>query len=260
MAATRPWKTAAAREAANRAAAARGADTRAAGTRAATWSLVQLLNIPLLLFVQLNLLVQLASKGKRAAAREAASRAAYLVARATASREAADHAAAAVRAVVAREARFKGETAGAREAATSTAGAREATWSLMRLLLVKLLNMPLLLSLIVRKRLLVQWVLLVQGKRLLLVKLLIVRLLLFVKLSLLVQLASKGKRAAACEAASRAAYLVARATASREAADHTAATVLFVLIMPLLLFCSCSSLRKTAATPAACFKRIHMSL
>jgi hypothetical protein len=131
MAATRPWKTAAAREAANRAAAARGADTRAAGTRAATWSLVQLLNIPLLLFVQLNLLVQLASKGKRAAA---------------------------------------------------------------------------------------------------------------------------------CEAASRAAYLVARATASREAADHTAATVLFVLIMPLLLFCSCSSLRKTAATPAACFKRIHMSL
>jgi multidrug resistance efflux pump len=88
--------------------------------------LVQLLNM-LLLFMQLSLLVQLASKGKSAAAREAASRAAYLVARAATSREAADHAAAAVRAVVAREARFKGETAGARRAATSTAGAREAT-------------------------------------------------------------------------------------------------------------------------------------
>ncbi len=52
----------------------------------------------LLLFVQLSLLVQLASKGKRAAAREAASRSAYLVVRATAYREAADHAAAVVRA------------------------------------------------------------------------------------------------------------------------------------------------------------------
>jgi cysteine synthase len=57
----------------------------------------------------------------------------------------ADHATAAVRAVAAREARFKGETAGAREAAASVAGAREATWSLVRLLLVQLLNMVLLL-------------------------------------------------------------------------------------------------------------------
>jgi hypothetical protein len=56
----------------------------------------------LLLVVQLSLLVQLASKGKRAAAaREAASRSAYLVVRATASREAADHAA--YRAATARE-------------------------------------------------------------------------------------------------------------------------------------------------------------
>ncbi len=52
----------------------------------------------LLLFVQLSLLVQLASKGKRAAAREDASRSAYLVVHATAYREAADHAAAVVRA------------------------------------------------------------------------------------------------------------------------------------------------------------------
>jgi hypothetical protein len=51
-----------------------------------------------LLFVQLSLLVQLASKGKGAAARKAAKRAAYQVVHATASREAADHAAAAVRA------------------------------------------------------------------------------------------------------------------------------------------------------------------
>ncbi len=36
----------------------------------------------------------------------------------------ADHATAAARAVAAREARFKGETAGAREAAASVAGAR----------------------------------------------------------------------------------------------------------------------------------------
>jgi hypothetical protein len=43
----------------------------------------------LLLFVQPSLLAQLASKGKRAAARESASRAAYLVVHATASREAA---------------------------------------------------------------------------------------------------------------------------------------------------------------------------
>jgi hypothetical protein len=55
----------------------------------------------------------------------------------------ADHATAIVRAVAAREARFKGETAGAREAAASAAGAREATWSLVRLLLVQLLNMRL---------------------------------------------------------------------------------------------------------------------
>jgi hypothetical protein len=57
----------------------------------------------------------------------------------------ADHATAAVRAVAAREARFKGETAGAHEAAASVAGAREATWSLVRLLLVQQLNMRLLL-------------------------------------------------------------------------------------------------------------------
>ena len=49
----------------------------------------------------LLLFVQLASKGKRDAAREAASHAAYLVARATAYHEAADHAA--YRAAAARE-------------------------------------------------------------------------------------------------------------------------------------------------------------
>ena len=68
--------------------------------------------MPLLLFIQLSLLLQLASKGRTAATREATTRAACaaylvnLVARATASRQAADHAAAAVRAVAAREARF----------------------------------------------------------------------------------------------------------------------------------------------------------
>jgi hypothetical protein len=55
----------------------------------------------LLLFVQLSLSVQLASKGERAAAREAASRSAYLVVRATAYREAANHAT--YRAAAARE-------------------------------------------------------------------------------------------------------------------------------------------------------------
>ena len=70
-------------------------------------------------------------------------------------------------------ARFGGETAAAREVATHAAVAREATWSLMRLLLVQLLKLPLLLFVqlsllvqlapIVRKRLLVQWLLLVQG-------------------------------------------------------------------------------------------------
>jgi hypothetical protein len=71
-------------------------------------------------------------KGIAAAASEAATCAAYLlVARATASRGAAKHTAAAVREVAAREARFKGKTATAREAATCAADAREATWSLM---------------------------------------------------------------------------------------------------------------------------------
>ena len=154
-------------------------------------------------------------------------------------------------------ARFGGEAAAAREAATHATVAREATWSLMRLLLVQLLKLPLLLfvqlSLLVqlaskgKKGLLVQWMLLiVQGKWLLLVKLLIVRLLfvklilerlllvqllympllMFVQLSLLVQLALKGKRSAAREAASRSAYLVVRATAYREAvhAAYRAAT------------------------------------
>jgi hypothetical protein len=57
-----------------------------------------LLLLFVLLFVQLSLLVQLASRGKRAAAREAASRSTYLVIRATAYREATYHAAAVVRA------------------------------------------------------------------------------------------------------------------------------------------------------------------
>jgi hypothetical protein len=52
---------------------------------------------------------------------------------------------AAARAVAAREARFKGETAGAREADTRAAAACAAIWSLVRLLLVQLLNMLLLL-------------------------------------------------------------------------------------------------------------------
>jgi hypothetical protein len=80
------WKTTAARE----------ADARAAAARAATRSLV-------LLFVQL-LLMKLASKGKHSSLQKgktAVAREAGI--RATASREAADHATAAVRAVAARE-------------------------------------------------------------------------------------------------------------------------------------------------------------
>ena len=88
----------------------------------------------LLLFVQLSLLVQLASKGKGLLLVK------LLVVRLTWSSVQllivkvlimplllfvhADHATAAARAVAAREARFKGETAGAREAAASVAGAR----------------------------------------------------------------------------------------------------------------------------------------
>jgi hypothetical protein len=64
-------------------------------------------------------LCNLASKGKRATDREAASRATYLVVRATASRKAADHAAAAYRA------------AAARETDTQAATPRAATWSLV---------------------------------------------------------------------------------------------------------------------------------
>jgi hypothetical protein len=71
----------------------------------------------LLMFVHLSLLVQLASKGKRAAARVPASRSAYLVVRATAYREAADHAAYCV--------------AAARETDTRAATPRAATWSLV---------------------------------------------------------------------------------------------------------------------------------
>jgi hypothetical protein len=70
----------------------------------------------LLLFVQLSLPVQLASRGKRTAAREAASRAAYLVVRATAYHEAADHAAY--------------RAAAYRETDTRAATPRVATWSL----------------------------------------------------------------------------------------------------------------------------------
>jgi hypothetical protein len=65
----------------------------------------------------LLLFVQLASKGKRDAAREAASHAAYLVARATAYHEAADHAAY--------------RAAAARETDTRAATPRAATWSLV---------------------------------------------------------------------------------------------------------------------------------
>jgi hypothetical protein len=61
--------------------------------------------------------VQLASKGERAAAREAASRSAYLVVRATAYCEAADHAA------------YRAATA--RESDTQAATPRAATWSLV---------------------------------------------------------------------------------------------------------------------------------
>jgi hypothetical protein len=70
---------------------------------------------------------------KKAAARTVAARIKGIVAaaRATADREAADHAAAAVREVAAREARSKGNFATAREAATCAAAAREATWSLV---------------------------------------------------------------------------------------------------------------------------------
>jgi hypothetical protein len=71
----------------------------------------------LLLFVQLSLFAQLASKGKRSAARESASRAAYLVVHATASREAAEYAAY--------------RAAAAREADTQAATPRAATWSLV---------------------------------------------------------------------------------------------------------------------------------
>jgi hypothetical protein len=132
---------------------------------------VKLLNMPLLLFVQLpsnekrcccscswaclcsSLRKKAAArtvaariKGIAAAVREAATRTAdLLVARATASHGAAKHTAAAVGEAAAREARFKGKTATARDAATCAAAAREATWSLMWLLLVLLLNMPLLL-------------------------------------------------------------------------------------------------------------------
>jgi hypothetical protein len=45
----------------------------------------------------------------------------------------------------AREARFKWKTAAAREANTGEAFAYAVTWSLVRLLLVQLINMPLLL-------------------------------------------------------------------------------------------------------------------
>jgi hypothetical protein len=90
--------------------------------------LVMRLLLVRLLFVQLSLLVQLPPKEsgcscscssfqrETSSAREADPRAAYLVARATTSLEAAVHAAAALRAAAARGARFKGETAGAREA------------------------------------------------------------------------------------------------------------------------------------------------
>jgi hypothetical protein len=71
----------------------------------------------LLLFVQLSLLVQLASKRKRAAAREAARRAAYLVVHANDSREATDHTAY--------------RAAAARETDTRAATPRAATWSLV---------------------------------------------------------------------------------------------------------------------------------
>jgi hypothetical protein len=72
--------------------------------------LVQLVDLPLLLFVQLSLLVQLASKGKRAACAMAAAHSTGKVA-------------------AAREAAYR--VAAAREADTQAATPRAATWSLV---------------------------------------------------------------------------------------------------------------------------------